>query len=223
MTSNRKPITADELFAMPKDGNRYELIRGVLVPKEPTGEPLMTAEELLRLPRGNGKRYELIRGVLVEKMPTGDAHGDTTVLTAYFLTQYTFDSGHGVTRTGEPGFRLETEPDTVRAPDVAWITSGRIPEGTQGYPELAPDLAIEVKSPSNSNAEMGEKASMWLAYGSQQVWILNPENTTVIVRRPYSEAVVLSENDVLDGGDLLPGFSIEVWRFFRRQRPSPPP
>lgn len=223
MTSDRKPVTADELLAMPKDGNRYELIRGVLVPKEPTGEPLMTAEELLRLPRGEGKRYELIRGVLVEKMPTGDMHGDSTVLTAYFLTQYTFESGNGVTRTGEPGFRLETDPDTVRAPDVAWIASGRIAEGTQGYPQLAPDLAVEVKSPSNSNAEMGEKASMWLAYGSQQVWILNPENTTVIVRRPNVEPVTLGEDDVLDGGELLPGFSTPVWRLFRRQRPSPPP
>ena len=218
MTSERKPVTADELLAMGKDGSRYELIRGVLVPKEPTGEPLMTAEELLLLPRGDGRRYELIRGVLVEKMPTGDAHGDTTVLTAYFLTQYTFDSGNGVTRTGEPGFRLATEPDTVRAPDVAWIASGRIPEGTQGYPELAPDLAIEVKSPSNSNAEMGEKASMWLAFGSREVWVLDPENSSVIVRRGYSPPVVLSENDVLDGGDLLPGFSVEVWRLFRRQR-----
>ena len=178
---------------------------------------LMTADELLRLPRGDGKRYELIRGVLAEKMPTGDPHADTTSLTSYFLTQYTFESGNGVTRTGEPGFRLETEPDTVRAPDVAWIASGRITQGTQGYPDLAPDLAVEVKSPSNSNAEMDEKASMWLAYGSQQVWILNPENTTVIVRQPNIEPVILGEDDVLDGGELLPGFFIEVWRLFRRQ------
>lgn len=218
MTSERRPVTADELLAMPRDGNRYELIRGTLVPKEPTGEPLMTAQDLLGLPRGQGKRYELIRGMLVEKMPTGDQHADVTGLTHYFLTQYTFESGNGVTRTGEPGFRLETDPDTVRAPDVAWISSGRIPDETQGYPEMTPDLAIEVKSPGNSNPEMGEKASMWLAYGSGQVWILNPENTTVTVRRLYSEAIVLSENDLLDGGDLLPGFSTEVWRLFRRQR-----
>ena len=218
MTSERKPVTADELLAMPKDSNRHELIRGTLVPKEPAGELLMTAEELLRLPRGEGKRYELIRGAPAEKMPAGHPHADVTGLASYFLTQYTFGSGHGVTRTGEPGFRLQTEPDTVRAPDVAWISSGRIPEGTQGYPELAPDLAIEVKSPGNSNPEMSEKASMWLAYGSHEVWTLNPENTTVIVRRPNSGPVVLSENDVLDGGGLLPGFSIEVWRLFRRQR-----
>ena len=92
------------------------------------------------------------------------------------------------------------------------------PPGTQGYPELAPDLVVEVKPPSNSNPEMGAKASMWLSYGSQQAWILNPENTTVIVRRPNTEPLILTEDDVLDGGDLLPGFSTPVWRLFRRQR-----
>ena len=177
-----------------------------------------TADELLRLPRGEGKRYELFRGVLVEKMPTGDPHGDVTILTSYFLTQYTFESGHGVTRTGEPGYRLERDPDTVRAPDVAWIAPGRIPAGTQGYPELAPDLAVEVKSPGNSNAEMAAKAAMWLCYGSRQSWVLNPENTTVTIHRPNAEPVTLTEDDVFDGGNLLPGFSIPVWRFFRRQR-----
>ena len=103
-----------------------------------TKQKLMTADELLRLPKGEGTRYELIRGVLVEKMPTGDPHGDTVVLTSYFLTQYTFDSGYGVTRTGEPGYRLDREPDTVRAPDVAWIAPDRIPEGAQGYRNSLP-------------------------------------------------------------------------------------
>ena len=134
-----------------------------------TKPKLITAEELLRLPRGEGRRYELIRGVLVEKMPTGDPHGDTVVLASYFLTQYTFDSGYGVTRTGEPGYRLDREPDTVRAPDVAWIAPGRIPEGAQGYPEFAPDLVVEVKSPSNSERrngrQSGDVALLWLAAG----------------------------------------------------------
>jgi Uma2 family endonuclease len=179
---------------------------------------LMTAEELLRLPRGDGKRYELIRGVLVEKMPTGDPHADTTSLTTYFLTHYTFESGYGETRTGEPGYRLERDPDTVRAPDVTWIGPGRVPEGIQGYPELAPDLAVEVKSPSNSVADLTSKAKMWLGHGTRQVWVLNPEVTTVTVHQPDVEPITLSENDVLDGADLLPGFSIQVWRLFRRQR-----
>ena len=183
-----------------------------------TKQKLMTADELLRLPKGEGRRYELIRGVLVEKMPTGDPHGDTVVLTSYFLTQYTFDSGYGVTRAGEPGYRLDREPDTVRAPDVAWISPDRIPEGAQGYPEFAPDLVVEVKSPSNSNAEIAAKAAMWLCYGSRQAWVLDPEDTTVTIHRPNTEPVVPTEDDVIDGGDLLPGFSCPVWRLFRRRR-----
>ena len=218
MTDEQEPVTAAELLAMPKDSNRHELIRGTLVPKEPAGEPLMTAEELLRLPRGEGKRYELIRGVLVEKMPTGDPHADTVVRTTHAIFTYSEANDYGVVRTGEPGYRLDRDPDTVRAPDVAWIAPGRIPASTQGYPELAPDLAVEVKSPSNSNAEMGAKAEMWLCYGSQQAWVLNPETVTLTIHRPNAEPVTLGEDDVIDGGDLLPGFTCPVWRLFRKQR-----
>ncbi len=183
-----------------------------------TEQKLMTADELIKLPRGQGKKYELIRGVLIEKMPTGDPHADTTVLTSYFLTQYTFDSGYGVTRVGEPGYRLERNPDTVRSPDVAWFAPERIPEGTQGFPELAPDLAVEVKSPSNSNPEMAAKAQMWLCYGSQIALVLDPDSVTVRIHRPNTEPVTLGQDDILDLGDLLPGFSIPVWQLFRRRR-----
>ena len=183
-----------------------------------TKTKLITADELLLLPKGDGKRYELVRGVLIEKMPTGDPHGDATALASYYLTQYTFDSGYGVTRVGEPGYRLERGPDTVRAPDVAWIAPGRIAPGTQGYPELAPDLAVEVKSPGNSRPEMAAKCWMWLSYGSRVALSLDPETVTAVVYRPGAEAVSLGEDDVLDLGDLLPGFSCPVWRFFRRGR-----
>ena len=179
---------------------------------------LITADELLRLPRGDGRRYELIRGRLVEKMPAGDPHGDGTGMAYFRITQYVADSGYGVTRVGEPGYRLERGPDTVRAPDVAWIAPGRIAPGTQGYPELAPDLAVEVKSPGNSRPEMAAKCWMWLSYGSRVALSLDPETVAAVVYRPGAEAVVLGEGDVLDLGDLLPGFSCPVWRFFRRRR-----
>ena len=183
-----------------------------------TGQKLMTADELLRLPRGKGRRYELIRGVLIQKMPTGDPHGDSVTRASNLIFTYAEDNDYGVVRTGEPGYRLERGPDTVRAPDVAWIAPGRIPEGTQGYPELAPDLAVEVKSPSNSNPEMAAKAQMWLCYGSRIALVLDPDTVTVRIYRPNTEPVVLTEDDVLELDDLLPGFSVEVWRLFRRRR-----
>ena len=179
---------------------------------------LMTADDLLRLPGGDGRRYELVRGVLIEKMPTGDPHGDSVLRASLLVGNYAEDNDYGVARTGEPGYRLERSPDTVRAPDVAWIAPGRIPPGIQGYPELAPDLAVEVKSPGNSNPEMAAKARMWLCYGSRVAVTLDPANTSAIVYRPNAEPEILGEDDTLDLNDIMPGFSCPVWRFFRRQR-----
>ena len=110
---------------------------------------LMTAREFLALAPVPGKRYELIRGVLTEKtVGTGDPHAITVFRTSGILFQYTEATGYGEARAGEPGYRLETNPDTVRCPDVAWFAPGRIPPGTAGFPDLTPDLCIEVASPA---------------------------------------------------------------------------
>ena len=182
---------------------------------------LMTADELLVMERVPGKRYELIRGVLVEKeVPTGHPHGITVGRTAGSMFRYSEDNDYGEVITGEPGYHLERNPDTVRAPDVAWFAPGRVPPGTVGFPELTPDLCVEVASPSNSRADrlLSDKARMWLDFGAREVWVLNPEDTTVSRYRPGQAPVVLGEDDVLDGEELLPGFSVPVWQLFRRQR-----
>ena len=181
-----------------------------------TERKLMTADELLLMPR-DGKRYELIRGVLSEKVAPGYSHSVVSGTFGGILFIYTDTTGNGRVVV-EPHYRLERNPDLVRAPDVAWIAPGRIPEETAGYPEVAPDLAIEVKSPSNSYAELEDKAAMWLAHGSQQVWMADAARVSVTIYRPGAPPVILSENDILDGGDLLPGFTCPVWRFFRRER-----
>ena len=136
------------------------------------------------------------------------------------MFQYTEINDFGDIRSGEPGYRLERDPDTVRAPDVAWFAPGRIPPGTTGFPEVTPDLCIEVASPSNARRDrlLSDKAQMWLDFGAREVWVLNPEDTTVTRYRPGQTPVLLDENDVLDGEELLPGFSVPVWQFFRRQR-----
>ena len=144
-----------------------------------TVRKLMTADQLLLAPRGYGKRYELIRGVLVEKVPTGYPHSIVVAMITTVLNLFIGPINYGAIVSGEPGYLLEIGPDTVRAPDVAWVAPGRIPEGTQGFPNLAPDLAVEVKSPGNSYPEMRRKAEMWLSFGVRQVWVADPEHTTV--------------------------------------------
>ena len=183
-----------------------------------TERKLMTAEELLKMPKVDGRRFELIRGVLVEKMPGGDPHSEAVVRTGTVLTVYSDDNDYGDVRSGEPGYRLDRDPDTVRAPDVAWFAPGRLIRGRPGFPELVPDLAIEIKSPSNSWPEISAKAYMWLCYGSQQVWVADPPTATISIFRLNTAPVTLGEDDILDGGDLLPGFSTPVWRLFRRRR-----
>ena len=181
---------------------------------------LMTADELLAMERVPGKRYELVRGVLTEKaVPTGDPHAATVLRAGSAVLQYTDATDYGEARAGEPGYRLESDPDTVRAPDVAWFAPGRIPPGTVGFPELAPDLCVEVASPSNSRSDrlLSDKAQMWLDFKAREVWVLNPEETTVTRYRPGQTPVILGEDDVLDGGELLPGFSVSVWQLFRRR------
>lgn len=181
----------------------------------------MTADELLVMERVPGKRYELIRGVLTEKeVATGDPHGETVSFSHGNLFQYIIAVGYGDLRVGETGYLLERDPDTVRAPDIAWFAPGRIPPGTTGFPELTPDLCVEVASPSNSRRDrlLSDKAQMWLDFGAQEVWVLNPEDVTVTRYRFGKTPAVLGEDDTLYGEELLPGFSIPVWQLFRRQR-----
>ena len=183
-----------------------------------TKPKLMTANELLAMPRGYGKKYELIRGALVEKMPTGRPHAIVVTLIAFVLGSFVIPRNYGELHTGEPGYLLEIGPDTVRAPDVAWIAPGRLPEESTGYPNLAPDLAVEVKSPSNSYPELRRKAEMWLSFGVRQVWMADPEHTTVTRYISGEMPVVLGENDTIEGDDLIPGFAAPVWSFFRGQK-----
>ena len=181
-----------------------------------TQTKLITADELLMMP-DDGYRYELIRGVLIRKMPPGDRHGDAAIWTGTEFANYVRANNYGSVRA-EIGYKLESDPDTVRAPDVSWIAPGRAPEPIPGYRDGAPDLAVEVKSPNDSRPEVFAKAQMWIGYGTRIVLALDPAPVTVTVYRPNSEPVTLREDDTLDVGDLLPGFSCPVWRLFRQQR-----
>ena len=183
-----------------------------------TTRKIMTADELLAMPKGCGKRYELVRGVLIDRPSSGNAKAAVVTMIITALSTFVFPRNYGELAAGDPGYQLEVAPDTVRAADVAWIAPGRIPEGTTGYPNLAPDLAVEVKSPSNSHVEMRRKAEMWLSFGTRQVWVADPETTAVTVYRTGAGPTELGEDDTIDGGDLLPDFTAPVWSLFHWQR-----
>ena len=181
-----------------------------------TKPKLMTAEELLLMPDDDMKR-ELIRGVLTEDMPPGYEHGVVEFRIGRLLGNFAEDNDFGEVLTGDSGFVLERGPDTVRGPDVAWVGPGRIESRVVGFAELAPDLVVEVRSPSDSQRHMAERAMMWLSHGVRMTLVADPEPVTLTVYRPGEPPQVLSEFDTFDGGDVLPGFTAPVWSFFRRR------
>ena len=181
-----------------------------------TTTKLITADELMLLP-DNGLRQELVRGELIEMPPPGKAHGVASSRFGLAIGNYSEANDYGTVGDNH-GYRLESNPDTVRAPDLAWYAPGHPAEQTDGYPDQAPDLVVEIKSPRDTPPQVAERAQMWPDFGAQEVWYGDPETTTVTRYRPAQEPQVLGEDDILDGGDLLPGFSIPVWQLFRRHR-----
>ena len=186
-----------------------------------TTQRLMTADEFLEMEPLPGKRYELIHGV-VQGEYDGIVRrcGGVVSHCGGRLFQHTLSDDRWDMAMGDPGYILERSPDTVRCIDIAMTVRGRIPAGTKGFPELTPDLCVEVAYANDAQATLllSDKAQMWLDFGAREVWTLNPEDTSVTRYRPGQSPVVLGEDDVLDGEELLPGFSVAVWQLFRRHR-----
>lgn len=167
---------------------------------------LMTAEELLRLSLPH-KRTELIRGRLVVRDPGGARHGAVAMRIGYRIMGYVEAHDLGRVYAAETGFKIESAPDTVRAPDVAFIAKARLPEvEPRGYPPWAPDLAVEVLGHDDHPAETLEKVAQWLKAGVRLVWVLDSERRTGRGYRADGTEALLGADDVLDGEDVLPGF-----------------
>ena len=166
----------------------------------------MTAEELLRLNLPD-KRTELVRGVLVVREPAGYQHGDVAMRLAAAI--YTHVEAHGLGRVfaAETGFTLARNPDTVRAPDVAFISTARLPDPPpRGFAELAPDLAVEVLSPDDRPGAVLAKVADWLNAGARLVWVVDPLRVIARVYRADGSESILDDPDALRGEDVLPGF-----------------
>src|SRR5678815_292090 len=166
----------------------------------------MTAEELLRLNLPN-KRTELVRGVLVVREPAGYQHGDVAMRLAAAIFTHVQARGLGRVFAAETGFTLTRKPDTVRAPDVAFISTARLPDPPpRGFAELAPDLAVEVLSPDDRPGEVLAKVADWLNAGARLVWVVDPVRVLARVYRADGSESILDDPDALRGEDVLPGF-----------------
>ena len=175
----------------------------------------MTADELLEMP-DDGYRYELVKGELIRMPPPGDEHGEVTMELAGPLHRHVKQNNLGKVYAAETGFKLESDPDTVRAPDIAFVRrevvekTGRL----KSYRSGAPDLVVKVLSPSDTIGKVEEKVPQWLEAGARMVWVVSPKLRTVTVYRSLTDIVVLTEKDTLDGGHVVPGFQIRVAEIF---------
>ena len=180
-----------------------------------TTTQLMTAEELLRLPRGRF-RYELVKGELITMSPAGSEHGAIVVNLTLLLGQHVKANKLGIVFGAETGFKIAEKPDTVLAPDIAFISRERIPASgiPKEYWRGAPDLAVEVLSPGDATRKVDEKVRQWLSAGAKLVWTVNPKQKTVTVHSATRDALTLSEDDELSGETGVPGFHCRVSEIF---------
>ncbi len=183
-------------------------------------EKFYTAEdlwELSHLPGNAEKRFELSEGELIEMPPAGGEHGGVTLNLSQPIWAFVRQHDLGYVTAAETGYILFKNPhgaDTVRAPDFGFVAKERLPEGLpQGYIPLAPDLAVEVVSPNDAADEIQRKVSEYLRYGTRLVWVAYPRSKSVVVHTT-EKAVTVVIDGVLDGGDVLPGFSLPVREIF---------
>jgi Uma2 family endonuclease len=180
-----------------------------------TATQLMTADDLWRLPN-DGMRHELVKGVLHTMPPAGFEHGVVGINLSTPLDQHVRANRLGIVVAAETGFLIATNPDTVRAPAVGFVRQDRIQ--ATGIPRRywpgAPDLAVEVVSPSDTVFAVDDKVQEWLTAGARLVWVVNPRQRTVTVHRAGGAPTILTVSDVLDGEQVVPGFSMRVSELF---------
>jgi Uma2 family endonuclease len=174
----------------------------------------LSAEEFARLPEEGGYRIELVRGMMVREPQPGGRHGRLVMRLVRALDAHARATGVGEVLI-EIGFMLSVEPATVRGPDVAFISAGRVPaEMPVGFWDGAPDLAVEVLSPGNRWSDIQAKVLEYLGAGAHAVWLVDPALSRVHVYESMNAARVLSGGDVLDAPELLPGFRLPLAELF---------
>src|SRR5688572_17467361 len=174
---------------------------------------LMTAEELFNLPDDGYHRYELIEGELLTMSPPGAQHGSALSNLSGLLYIYVTTNMLGRLYAGDTGFKLQTGPDTVLAPDIAFIARERAGTPSQFYHLGPPDLVVEVLSPGDRRGYVQRKFALWLELGAKAVWNVDPRKRTVAVVHADGQRWLFHENDELVD-DTVPGFRVPVSKIF---------
>ncbi|HLM57936.1 MAG TPA: Uma2 family endonuclease [Pyrinomonadaceae bacterium] len=180
----------------------------------------VTADELLTMSgrdeHGHYWRLELVRGEVRRMSLTGGMHGYICSEINAELRNFVKAHDLGIAFGAETGFPVERNPDSVLGPDCAFVSKERL-KGVENFDKhvpFAPDIAVEVLSPSNTVREMEEKIDLYFGAGSRTVWIISPKRRTVSVYTSPFEVRILREGDTLEGGDVLPSFSYELSKLF---------
>ena len=184
-----------------------------------TRKTLLTADEFFRLYSHLERRYELVDGEVVEMAPVNEQHGNVAFKISGAF--YVYSRTHGVGSGGvETGYRVSQNPDTVRGPDISFNLSSRdVGEPARmGFVPGAPDIAVEVVSPSNTTTEMERKVGEYLAAGSQRVWVVYPSTvgalSSVVIYRSDGAVQTFTGDEVITDEELLPGFSLPLSEIF---------
>lgn len=182
---------------------------------DPSHPRRLTEADLYRLP-DDGLRYELVAGHLVSEPPPGFRHGGVAAQLVARLVLFNASARLGRITSNDTGFVLHRDPDTVRAPDIAFVANERL--ASAGYTTRCfpgpPDLAVEVLSPRDDPRAMVAKVAEYLSAGTRLVWLVDPEARSVMVYDNLFSPRELSERDLLGGGELLPGFEVLVADLF---------
>lgn len=186
-----------------------------MVPSAAVQPRPVTADKLLAIPN-DGLLRELVDGEVWMTPPPGEEHGVVSAEILISLGSHVRAHGLGRVHAAKTGFRIGTGPDTVLAPDAAFVSRERIERAAvgKGYRDGAPDLAVEVVSPGDTFARVEAKVARWLAAGCRMVVVVNPERRAATVYRSLNEVRLLTENDALEGGDVVPGWTLPLRELF---------
>jgi Uma2 family endonuclease len=184
-------------------------MKSLVAPGESPGR--LSADDLLKMPHSE-RRLELVRGELRAAEPAGGEHGAIAMRVGALLDAHVRARGLGRIFAAETGFIISRDPDTVRAPDVAFVARRRVERFglPRGFWPGAPDLAVEVLSPEDRPGAVREKVEGWLRAGCEVVLVVDPERRLVTVQRSPDDSVVIGGDEVIDTGDVVPGWRMRV-------------